>query len=84
MLVCQLSSSQKRPAHSGVEKTFYDRHYDGDIEKSKQAAIAFRDSVTEDFFRQTDYDPTLRERQKAHARFERERPKKKIRNNIGV
>lgn len=76
----QLRARVDGTMHYGPAKTFYDNHYAVSGENGKQnalkAAVKFRDEHVWDFFQKINYDPTLRARQKAHARKERERPKK--------
>ena len=85
----QLRARSEGKMHYGPAKTFYDNKYattkyDG-REKAFLAAVKFRDEHVWEFFETIDYDPTLRARQKAHAKAERERPKKfKIRKEAKV
>ena len=76
----QLRVRSEDKMHYGPAKTFYDNRYgetkEEGIKNAYTAAVNFRDEHVLDFFRKVNYDPTLRDRQKAHAAAERNRPKK--------
>jgi hypothetical protein len=71
----QLRASVEGKRHYGASKTFYDKDYGG-MMNALDEAIKFRDDHVWGFFREVNYDPTLLERRRDHARRERERPRK--------
>lgn len=76
----QLRARSDDKMYYGPAKTFYDKKYAttkyNGREQAFLAAVKFRDEHVWEFFKTINYDPTLRARQKAHAKQERERPKK--------
>ena len=71
----QLRIFIKGKAYYGPAKTFYDNKYDG-REAAYEAAIQFRNDHVYDFFKEHNYDPTLKARQSDNARRYRERERK--------